>query len=364
MRVLFVSEALESRTGPAARVLGFCTAIEEAGHHVVLVSPGRSDSDTVTRRLRVIQYRAPTRVLRYAGMVSGVLRMFREFRPQVLQVTSYYAPILIPLARMLSVPSVSDYHASLRAMERSFLIHLANAVVEERTLETADLTIVPTRLLSLYLFRRYGRNSVVVPNCIDLRDFRPVDSRSAVFRELEIPDGAKVIFFHGSPYPENLEALSRLTKMVEEMNDRGVPTVALVAGALPAASHQSVRFLGYKDDLATYISAADLAMLPVTISEMGVRSRVVEYLACGLPVVTTPSGATGMDEAVRRGFVLVGKHDVELIGAARSIFALDRNENKKLRGETRRFAEEKFAPSRAARQLEELYRAMIMREGS
>jgi len=238
------------------------------------------------------------------------------------------------------------------------LMHLVNSVVEVKTLEAADRTIVPTRLLSLYLLQRYGKDSVVVPNCIDLDDFRPIDSKSSVLEELEIPYESNVIFFHGSPYRENIEALGRLTRIVERMNNRGVSSMAVIGGALPRVKSEFFRYLGYREDLRRYISAADVAILPVTITEMGMRSRVVEYLACGLPVVTSPSGATEVSEAIERGFVSLGRNENELTEAALKLLGLDNDKKRRLRSEARRFAERNFSFSRASSQLREVYRAV------
>lgn len=341
------------------RVLNFCKALEGAGNSVVLVSPGMLDSDVLEGRLRISMYRATTRGGRYAGMVRNVHRLIREFRPDVVQVTSYYAPILTFLAHLFPVPVVSDYHAAMRVMSRNMPLRVANAAAEVMTIESADATIVPTQLLATYVMRRYGKRADVVTNCVDLREFRPTESRLAVTRELGICEGTKLIFYHGSPYPENLAALRRVGVIVDKIVRKGIRTAGIVAGDFPASNDHSIILLGYKDNLATYISAADLAVLPVEIPEMGVRSRVVEYLACGLPVVTTPSGATEMEDAVRRGLVSVGKDDEELVEIASRILSLDRTESEKLRREARRFAEEYFSPARAARQLEGVYRSVI-----
>lgn len=294
-------------------------------------------------------------------MISHVNAVMKEFDPAVVQVTSYYAPIIALLAHLRSIPVVSDYHASMRVMERSLPLRLANAMVELKALNSADMTIVPTRILSSYILRRYGKGTVVVPNCIDLEEFKPTDSKRSVRRELGVGEEVKIIFFHGSPYPENFEALRRLGEIAEEMNNQGVPTLALVAGVLRGTANKSVRYLGYIEDLPAYISAADLAMLPVTISEMGIRSRVIEYLACGLPVVTTPSGATGMEEAVQGGIVAVGESNDELVEAAHGLLELDSAESQKLGKDARHFAEQNFSPTRAARQLEEVYSAVVER---
>jgi glycosyltransferase involved in cell wall biosynthesis len=73
----------------------------------------------------------------------------------------------------------------------------------------------------------------------------------------------------------------------------------LVVGAcaedLSAATGSSVVRLGYVDDLRPILAAADVAVNPIAYGS-GSNLKMAEYLAAGLPVVTTPIGARGFEE--------------------------------------------------------------------
>jgi glycosyltransferase involved in cell wall biosynthesis len=50
---------------------------------------------------------------------------------------------------------------------------------------------------------------------------------------------------------------------------------------------------GVIEDLPAHIAAADVAVAPM-LSGSGTNLKILEYLATGLPVVTTPIGAEGL----------------------------------------------------------------------
>src|SRR5439155_1549071 len=72
----------------------------------------------------------------------------------------------------------------------------------------------------------------------------------------------------------------------------------LVVGSVgrPADSAGRVRVTGAVDDVLPFLRAADVALNPMTEGG-GVNLKVPEYLAMGLPVVTTRFGMRGLDIA-------------------------------------------------------------------
>jgi glycosyltransferase involved in cell wall biosynthesis len=59
----------------------------------------------------------------------------------------------------------------------------------------------------------------------------------------------------------------------------------------------SVRFVGNREDVATWLNALDLFALP-SYGDEGVPQGIMQAMACGLAVVATPVGA--IEEAVQR----------------------------------------------------------------
>jgi glycosyltransferase involved in cell wall biosynthesis len=77
----------------------------------------------------------------------------------------------------------------------------------------------------------------------------------------------------------------------------GGVTLLLVGKAAPDSWHHTsgaVRRLGYVEDLSRVLAASDVALNPVTFGS-GSNLKLPEYLAAGLPVVTTPIGMRGFE---------------------------------------------------------------------
>ncbi|RME68267.1 MAG: glycosyltransferase, partial [Alphaproteobacteria bacterium] len=73
-----------------------------------------------------------------------------------------------------------------------------------------------------------------------------------------------------------------------------------IVGGKPAAAVQAlarqpgVVVTGRVDDVRPYLKAADVAVAPMRVAR-GVQNKVLEAMAMGLPVVTTPAGLEGID---------------------------------------------------------------------
>jgi glycosyltransferase involved in cell wall biosynthesis len=68
----------------------------------------------------------------------------------------------------------------------------------------------------------------------------------------------------------------------------------LVGRDPPPVSAENVTPTGFVDDLAAALSLANAALCPIQQGS-GTKLKMMDYLAAGLPVVTTPVGASGID---------------------------------------------------------------------
>jgi glycosyltransferase involved in cell wall biosynthesis len=121
--------------------------------------------------------------------------------------------------------------------------------------------------------------------------------RARARAELGLADGERCLLFVGGPARHNREALAYLERrIVPELGD-GVRLIVAGKCGEPSKGRPSstkVLRLGYVDDLRPLLAAADVGVNPVTRGS-GSSIKLVEYLAAGLPVVTTPIGMRGFD---------------------------------------------------------------------
>jgi hypothetical protein len=147
------------------------------------------------------------------------------------------------------------------------------------------------------------------------------------------PSGSNVLLTGAMYRAENDQAAQWFLTHIWPQVKRQVPsTVLTIAGSGPSADLQrlakqsrDVQVTGYVDDLTAVYGRASVAIAPLLMGA-GVKVKVIEALASGLPVVATTIGAEGLPENLFGGIAddptVFGQHVTDLLRdpAARSKF--------------------------------------------
>ncbi len=178
-----------------------------------------------------------------------------------------------------------DQYQRLKQIEIDFC-NLSDAVicVSDNDREKLEADGVQRKLLHL------------IPHGVDLATFdqaQAVDVR----REYGWQPDDKVLVYHGTyEYPPNLTAIKVMaTEILPRLHARGwKPKVLAVGKRAPKQSmHQDIRFSGSVEVVAEYLKAADVAVVPL-LDGGGTRMKIIDYFACGIPVVSTSKGIEGI----------------------------------------------------------------------
>ena len=226
------------------------------------------------------------------------------------------------------------------------------AALERRACRDSDLVLACTERDAERLDDLYGPlpRTEVVPNGFDgdlLRASR--DDRDAVRDALGIPAGAWVLVFVGSATAHNLAAIRFLQRHVLPTIDARFHLL-LVGDCGPATTVEPdlagrVHRSGRVDDLGRMYAAADVAVNPVT-SGSGSNLKLAEYLASGLPVVTTPVGLRGFERHADSVVVATPEHFAEAVATVRP-------------GTVRRDGVEDLSWNQVAQRLHATYRTVL-----
>jgi sugar transferase (PEP-CTERM/EpsH1 system associated) len=88
--------------------------------------------------------------------------------------------------------------------------------------------------------------------------------------------------------------------MWPEVRKRHPDARFVIAGMSPSsriqqlAEQKGVEVTGYVDDILPYFHKASIFIAPFRLAR-GVQNKILQAMACGLPVITTPLGAEGID---------------------------------------------------------------------
>jgi glycosyltransferase involved in cell wall biosynthesis len=128
---------------------------------------------------------------------------------------------------------------------------------------------------------------------------------------------ARIAYYGGLGSPHNRRAASRcLDRIMPEVWDRSPETTFWLVGSNPdealrkRSGDPRVRVTGFVEDVQQVLRTMTAVVCPWS-GTYGFRSRLVEVMALGVPVVTTPDAISGMELGDGDG-VLVGEADRDL----------------------------------------------------
>jgi glycosyltransferase involved in cell wall biosynthesis len=201
---------------------------------------------------------------------------------------------------------------------------------------------------------RPQRKVLLVPNGVDCAAYRPGPVRS---------EAAPLLVFTGDmAFDPNVQAAHLLATRVFPPIRREFPDAELrIVGRNPVpavrALHGSgVVVTGEVPDVVPHLQAATVYVAPLTTGA-GTRTKLLEALAVGLPVVTTRVGLEGIEAADGREVVLAD----DPAATVRAVCGLltDPAVRRRLGGAARRLAEKTYDWSRCLTPLEELYAGLL-----
>lgn len=160
---------------------------------------------------------------------------------------------------------------------------------------------------------------VVVPDGADL-------SATGRAEPAERPAGRPVLAYVGNfAYAPNVDAVRHLVgDVLPAVRAAGHDPAVWLVGNAPGpevtalAGDPAVTVTGGVPEVGPYLAAADLVVVPLRVGG-GVKVKVLEALAAGRAVVTTPVGAQGLRPAVASGALAVGR---DAAGLAAHVTAL------------------------------------------
>lgn len=175
---------------------------------------------------------------------------------------------------------------------------------ERDAFRTADLVLVPSPDDARDAERLGVHRVLVAPNGVNPpRQPTTDEDRRRARLELGLPLDGHIAVFTGARHPPNTEAVQTLERHAAEYGRAGVTVVVVGRCGLGRRPVANVRHVGEVADVAPYLAAADIGVVPLS-SGSGTSFKTIEYLAAGIPVVTTEVGARGLELTPRRDAIV------------------------------------------------------------
>lgn len=197
-------------------------------------------------------------------------------------------------------------------------------------------------------------NFELVSNGVDTTTISPIVRKGS---------GNRLLFVGVMKDEQNVLSIEWFLKDILPLIEREVPGVSLhVVGREPPPKllkrqgRQAVTFAGYVTDVAPCYADSDVVIVPLKIGS-GTKLKVLEAMAYGRPVVTTPVGAEGLE--VQHGENILIANDAP--GFARMVVSLLQSPSlyNSISANARKLVEEKYSWDKISRDLERIYESLL-----
>jgi glycosyltransferase involved in cell wall biosynthesis len=148
---------------------------------------------------------------------------------------------------------------------------------------------------------------IIVPYGIEEKEL-PSDKaecKRIICKKHQLDPNLPLLFFNGAlDYKPNIEALEIILNIIlPQLRSKGFECQIMIAGrGLPAHYNsleswrkENIFYAGFVDDINMYTKAADILLNPV-LTGGGIKTKMVEALGLNTTVVSTQSGAIGLQQ--------------------------------------------------------------------
>jgi glycosyltransferase involved in cell wall biosynthesis len=311
---------MQRDTGASVRIYNIAKGLVENGHNVTVVIPRFSSSNEIVDGIKVYSSRGllPRALLnvlkRFVNVDRSTALYFYDFLfisrimpllidSDVVQIEQQSAGgLLIPLIkRVLKKPVVVDCHdvfQASRVKHTSVFRKILELFLEKLAYNTADLLLTVSKIEKDLLISMGFKNRkiTIIPNGVDIKSFVKSSNHEELQKRYKT-EGYKLVVFVGNlDYYPNREAVEVLSSIIAPTVLNKIKNVKffIVGKTSKELKSPTLFFTGFVENISDVLSISDVAVAPL-FHGSGTRLKILEYLSCGLPVVSTSLGAEGLD---------------------------------------------------------------------
>jgi polysaccharide biosynthesis protein PslH len=185
-------------------------------------------------------------------------------------------------------------------------------IYEKRCLKRSDAVLFITpedKDFAITKWKIEKEKCIIVPFGVDTEKYPgdKADCKKTICQKHHIQEEEKILLFNGLlNYKPNLDALKVILNEINPLLLRQISfryKIIICGKGLPeelnslkSYADKNIIYAGFVDDIDTYFKGADLFLNPVQ-SGGGIKTKMVEAIGYGTTVISTETGASGIDKA-------------------------------------------------------------------
>jgi glycosyltransferase involved in cell wall biosynthesis len=340
-------DSLQRDSGPSVRIYNLAKGLAEAGNSVKVILPSYDMNSSFVDGISVYGLKGifPAVILKaFARLLKAdrstalffydavfVIRASRLIKDaDVVQFEQQYSGgLLFPfIKKVLRKPIVIDCHdvfQAIRVNHTNIFRRMLETFLEKLAYRNADLALTVSekekKILASFLRDEYIK---VVPNGVDTTSFVKTIGTEQIRKQYGLNGFYTVVFVGNLDFPPNRRAIDFLSsKIAPIIHEEIENTKFLMVGKMQKKIEMpGFVFTGFVENLLDVFSVSDVAVAPL-LQGSGTRLKILEYLSCCLPVVSTSIAAEGLE--IENGANIFIEDDPE--GFAVRTIELLRNKN-------------------------------------
>lgn len=325
MRVLIVSglQIYPPESGGMLRTSGMVVALQNRGFDVTVYSMVGRKQDYLARKPSAMQQTSAgfAEYVERGRLWAGLQFLSYRFNLPPLWITATLSfcrprklrelladcdaviidfPFLYPAARMTAKPvALNTHNVEAELWPRGWLKRLV-AAIERRAARTVLHVFCCSDGDRAHFASIVGaERTSIVPNGIDTARFSGLaPQRESMRASLGYADADRVLLFTASAFGPNVEALAWLEEFVSRhdvlLARKNLHFLVVGSVSKEAFSRGRLRAVGKVPEVEPYFAAADLAFNGI-LRGSGTNVKVAEFIAAGLPILTSTNGMRGYD---------------------------------------------------------------------
>ncbi len=200
------------------------------------------------------------------------------------------------------------------------------------------------------------KKSFIIPSGVDLEYFKPCHNSS---------NSPTLVFSGSMNYLVNVQSILYFCREIyplvkKEMKD----TKLYIVGRSPpdevrklSARDSSIIVTGEVKDVRPFICKAQLVIAPITIDDGGIKNKIIEAMAMGKTIISTPLGVRNIEVTDYQN-VVIAKNDREFAEKVVELLK-DENERNRIGRNARKFVEENYSWEKQTGRLENAFEEVL-----
>jgi glycosyltransferase involved in cell wall biosynthesis len=269
-----------------------------------------------------------------------------------------FIPIVAKIFRRPVVIDCHDTFQALRVENASLIRKIFETSIEKTIYRFASAILVVSEKEKLFLCSLgIDENCIkVIPNGVDTKAFSPSQLVEEIRSRYGLTGYHIVVFVGNMEYLPNREAVRLIALKIAPAVTKVAKNVKfLVIGRISGISYSNLTFTGAVDSVAPILAASEVAVAPL-LHGSGTRLKILEYLSCGLPVVSTKVGAEGLN--IKNGVHAIIEDDLNVFASKLTQLLNDKQLSARLGQSARELAVDKYDWSNITYDLNKVFQSL------